>query len=85
MEVVPESPVYRMGKHCKTRTKLWHQLHHYKYAIIMKVRDKLATLKIDDAAAAVEEVLQSERWIEQLYTRLLTLINDADSYGTTDG
>lgn len=80
-----DPPQFKLGKHCKFRTRLWHQLHHYKFNVIMKIRRRLKALSELDPCDALKAVIDDDRFIMQQFDTLLTLINDCDSFGTEDG
>ncbi|XP_038674640.1 coiled-coil domain-containing protein 82 [Scyliorhinus canicula] len=80
-----DKQVMVVGRVCAERTEVYHRLKHFKYNLYQHCRsiaqnDDNQDENVKDSVSRVYEHLEEQAWIEEQYTHLETILNDADNF-----
>ncbi|XP_078401938.1 coiled-coil domain-containing protein 82 [Cetorhinus maximus] len=80
-----DKQVMVVGRVCAERTEVYHNLKHFKYSLYQQCcsfaqSDDNQDENVKDTVNRIYKRLEEQAWIEEQYTRLETILNDADYF-----
>lgn len=79
-ETENENVVYRSGKWCHFRSKLYHRLQHYPFHLAMKIKEKIEMMKQTQSSKIIDDILDDKNWLAKRYNEFRSLKKQTEDF-----